>query len=272
MASPGRRPRVGLLDLDIFGPSVPRLLGLSHAPEPDLTPTGALIPLRSHGLKTMSIGFLLAPSALPREVAPGEDESGTEDTPIVWRGLMVMKAVQQLLFDVDWRAPESLSVPSDAPVDPHAGLDVLVIDTPPGTGDVLLSLTQLVEIDASVVVSTPQYVALLDARRGLALMRKTGVPEPGLLLNMAHLAPPGGAAPIEVFGPSKPFNDLAARLRAPVLGRLPLEPDLAATADAGTPLALQLLHPGTATESARSFGHVAKEVWKLLAHNKLRQR
>lgn len=261
----GQRPRVGLLDLDVFGPSVPRLLGLTHAHEPDLTSAGALVPLKSHGLKAMSLGFLLPPaSALPG--AGAARTGGNEDTPVVWRGMMVMKAVQQLLFDVDWRAPESLALPpgdggglaASAP-----GVDVLVIDMPPGTGDVALSLVQLAEVDASVVVSTPQEVALADARKGLALFRRTGVPDPGLLLNMAHLVLPDGSTS-EIFGPPDKFDELAHQLRAPVLARIPIDPQLSPAADQGRPAALQLLHPSTAGDTATAFAHLAQHVWQQL--------
>ncbi|KZT64810.1 P-loop containing nucleoside triphosphate hydrolase protein [Daedalea quercina L-15889] len=125
----GSRPRVGILDLDIFGPSVPKLMGLDHIDQPHLTQGGAIIPLQNHGIPCMSMGFLL-----PRP--PDADSSA--DTPVVWRGLMVQKAVQQLLFDVDWRQGLDQSGP---------GLDVLVIDMPPGTGDVPLTLGQLVNVD-----------------------------------------------------------------------------------------------------------------------------
>lgn len=186
--------RVGLLDLDIFGPSVPKLMGLEAAGEPDLTkgsihpisldvaltrfsfiPDNHLIPLNNHGISCMSMAFLLPPST-------------QGDTPVVWRGMMVMKAVQQLLFDVDWR--ERRGTGNDL-----AGgrdLDLLVIDLPPGTGDVQLSLGQLVECDGtdvpmldwkmlnfpagSVIVSTPQDVALIDVRKGAAMFRKIGIP------------------------------------------------------------------------------------------------
>lgn len=151
----GPKPRVGLLDLDIFGPSIPKLMGLEGAGEPLLTEGAArpmlpvecclaisrlmspftenrLTPLRAHGLPCMSMGFLL-PNAPTDPSSPATDAS---DTPVVWRGMMVMKAVQQLLFDVDWRAANG-----------GEDLDVLVIDTPPGTGDITLSLGQLVEVD-----------------------------------------------------------------------------------------------------------------------------
>lgn len=124
--------KVGLLDLDIFGPSIPKLMGLEGIGEPELTPANRLIPLRAHGIPCMSMGFLIPNSP---------EGKNNADTPVVWRGMMVMKAVQQLLFDVDWSAGGSGGG--------KAELDVLVIDTPPGTGDVALSLGQLVEVDGA---------------------------------------------------------------------------------------------------------------------------
>lgn len=161
-------PRIGILDLDIFGPSIPKMMGLENVGEPELTSKGALLPLTNHGLPCMSMGFLLPqPKSQDQD---GEVGLTQEDSPVVWRGLMVMKAVQQLLFDVDWRLNQ------DEDGGKGLGLDVLVIDLPPGTGDVQLSLTQLVQIDAALVVSTPQKVALSDARKGVAMFRKIGTP------------------------------------------------------------------------------------------------
>lgn len=168
----GRRARVGLLDLDVFGPSIPKLMQLEDLGEPELTQRtlflshteGALIPMTNYSVPCMSMGFLLPPAAA----------GSNADTPVVWRGLMVMKAVQQLLFDVDWRAGITPDTdPQTAGLDP---LDVLVIDMPPGTGDVALSLSQLVKVDGAVIVSTPQQVALIDARKGISMFQKVQVP------------------------------------------------------------------------------------------------
>lgn len=189
------RLRVGVLDLDIFGPSIPTLMGLQNSGEPELSSSmsqkfdfifsntyitliaGAILPLTNHGLPCMSMGFLI-PSTTP-STDPSSSDDNT-DTPVVWRGLMVQKAVQQLLFDVDWSKDGQ-------------GLDILVIDMPPGTGDVPLTLGQLVIVDGSfhsvivhsfdliyitgaVIVSTPQDVALSDVRKGIAMLRKVSVP------------------------------------------------------------------------------------------------
>ncbi|GLB41176.1 putative P-loop containing nucleoside triphosphate hydrolase protein [Lyophyllum shimeji] len=219
------RLRVGILDLDIFGPSVPTLMGLQDSGEPELTSAGALRPLVNHGLPTMSMGYLL-----PR--APESDSS--HDTPVVWRGLMVQKAVQQLLFDVDWSMGQK-----------GAALDVLVVDMPPGTGDVPLTLGQLVKVDGALIVSTPQDVSLADVRKGIAMLRKVSVPITGLLLNNAHyicptcsITSPSPPTPQYLFGPPDRFRATAARLGIPILAELPLVPGVSAAGDKGVPYGL----------------------------------
>ncbi|KAJ7621211.1 P-loop containing nucleoside triphosphate hydrolase protein [Roridomyces roridus] len=211
------RLRVGVLDLDIFGPSIPTLMGLQASEEPFLTPDGAIIPLMNHGMPTMSMGFLL-----PRQ----PDSGSTNDTPVVWRGLMVQKAVQQLLFDVDWRNPQGL------------GLDVLVVDMPPGTGDVPLTLGQLVIVDGVVIVSTPQDVALADVSKGIAMFRKVSVPITGIVLNQSHFLCPGCDTKHYLYGPPEGFRGTAARLGVNVLAELPLVPAVSQGGDAGMPYAL----------------------------------
>ena len=133
---------MGVLDADVFGPSVPKIFNLQDAGEPRLDEAGRLLPLTNYGVKTMSMGYLVG-----------------AEKPVVWRGLMVMKAMQQLLLEVEW-----------------GGLDLLIVDMPPGTGDVQLSLCQLVEVDGAVVVSTPQDVALVDAVKGVNMFRKVDIP------------------------------------------------------------------------------------------------
>ncbi|KAI0258261.1 P-loop containing nucleoside triphosphate hydrolase protein [Gloeopeniophorella convolvens] len=228
--------RVGVLDLDIFGPSVPKLLGLENAGEPQLTSTGSLIPLTNHGLPAMSLGFLL----------PGAD------APVAWRGLMVMKAVQQLLFDVDWRG-----------ADAHGpGLDVLVIDMPPGTGDVPLSLGQLVNVDGAVIVSTPQDVALADVRKGITAFQKLSIPITGLVLNQAYFLCPSCSTPHYLFGSSNAAKELGIK----VLGELPLAPGVSAGGDAGLPYALVGSRSdvdGSAGQAWRdTMAGVAEQVWE----------
>ncbi|KAF7340236.1 Iron-sulfur protein IND1 [Mycena venus] len=207
------RLRVGILDLDIFGPSIPTLMGLQNSEEPFLTSGGALIPLMNHGLATMSMGFLL-----PRPV----DSNSTNDTPVVWRGLMVQKAVQQLLFDVDWRDARGL------------GLDVLVVDMPPGTGDVPLTSRAI----GAVIVSTPQDVALADVSKGIAMLRKVAVPVTGIVLNQSHFMCPGCETRHYLYGSPEGFRSTAARLGVDVLAELPLVPGVSRGGDSGLPYGL----------------------------------
>ncbi|OJD30321.1 atp-binding protein [Diplodia corticola] len=209
--------RAGILDTDIFGPSIPTLLNLSG--EPRLSPNNQLLPLSNYGIKSMSMGYLVG-----------------EDSPIVWRGLMVMKALQQLLHEVDW-----------------GGLDVLVLDLPPGTGDVQLTITQQVVVDGAVVVSTPQDIALKDAIKGVHMFRKTAVPLLGVVENMAafhcphcHVETPIFASTSASASAQSSSDDVAtahahslhARFEAlgvPLLGRIPLHPRICADADRGKP-------------------------------------
>ncbi|POY70055.1 hypothetical protein BMF94_6942 [Rhodotorula taiwanensis] len=243
------KPRVGLLDLDIFGPSIPKLMGLEGAGEPMLTDDNRLTPLRAHGLPCMSMGFLL-PNTAPDPSNPGSDPA---DTPVVWRGMMVMKAVQQLLFDVDWRAGTGGS-----------DLDVLVIDTPPGTGDVTLSLGQLVEVDGSVIVSTPQSVALIDTRKGVATFRKLGIPIYGAVLNMSYFHVPGTAETDRhyLFGPPTAFESTCVALDLEPLAQVPIESDVSTQGDRGTPVVLRG-GQGPASASA-AFHQLAEKVWARL--------
>ncbi|PSR81324.1 hypothetical protein PHLCEN_2v6403 [Hermanssonia centrifuga] len=213
-----RRLRVGLLDLDIFGPSVPKLMGLETAEEPRLTDEGAIMPITNHGLPCMSMGFLL-PRSSP-------DAQSNTDTAVVWRGLMVQKAVQQLLFDVDWREQGG------------SGLDVLVLDMPPGTGDVPLTLGQLVVVDGAVIVSTPQDVALSDVRKGVSMFKKISVPITGILLNQSHFICPSCTTPHYLFGSPASFRATASQLGVDVLGELPLVPGVSESSDRGVPYML----------------------------------
>ncbi|OJT12582.1 Iron-sulfur protein IND1 [Trametes pubescens] len=249
--APRQRPRVGILDLDIFGPSIPKLMALENVEEPQLTDAGAIVPIVNHGLPCMSMGFLL-----PK--APGTDSSA--DTAVVWRGLMVQKAVQQLLFDVDWRDPDG-----------GAGLDVLVIDMPPGTGDVPLTLGQLVNVDGAVIVSTPQDVALTDVRKGVSMFQKISVPIVGLLLNESYFICPSCTTPHELFGPPAAFRATAARFGVDVLGELPLVPGVSRGGDRGVPYALHSANGADGTtdlggkEWRQTMAGVAGQVWQFLS-------
>jgi ATP-binding protein involved in chromosome partitioning len=191
--------KTGLLDADIYGPSVPRLLDISHKPRSRDGKT--LEPIEKFGLKAMSIGFLIK-----------------EDEPMVWRGPMVMSALTQMLSDVAW-----------------APLDVLVVDMPPGTGDAQLTMAQRVPLRGAIIVSTPQDLALIDARRGLAMFRTTHVPILGIVENMSVFVCPHCGGESHIFGHGG-ARETAAELDVPFLGEIPLVPSIRATSDAGTPI------------------------------------
>lgn len=190
----------GLLDIDIFGPSVPTMLGLSDAKEPRLNQSGdKLLPMVSHGLKAMSMGFLIP--------------SGKS---VSWRGLLVQKALQQLLFQVEW-----------------GPTDYLVVDMPPGTGDVQLTLGQQLVVDGAVLVSTPQQVALVDAERGLDLFKLLKIPVLGIVHNMAYFKCPCCNERTDIFGSSANEATLENLKEVPVLAEIPIERRIAVDADAG---------------------------------------
>src|SRR5690348_16215069 len=191
--------KVGLLDADIYGPSVPRLTGLHEKPE--LNDERKMIPLKRFGLAIMSIGFLVE-----------------EETAMIWRGPMVMSAVTQMLRDVEW-----------------GQLDVLVVDMPPGTGDAQLTLAQNVPLKGAVIVSTPQDLSLIDARRGLAMFKKVNVPVLGIVENMSYFQCPHCGERSDIFGHGGARHE-AERLGVPFLGEIPLHMAIRTTSDAGNPV------------------------------------
>ena len=190
--------RVGLLDADIYGPSVPIMFGIDERPR---IVGERLIPFEKYGIRLMSLGFVL-----------------DVDTPVIWRGPMVMKAIEQLLGDVEWGA-----------------LDFLVVDLPPGTGDAQLTLTQKVPMSGAVIVSTPQDVALIDARKGLAMFRKVNVPVLGLIENMSGFACPHCGERTDVFK-SGGGRAVSEALGIRFLGRIPLDPAIVLGGDRGEPV------------------------------------
>lgn len=198
LARQGRR--VGLLDADIYGPSQPRMMGVNARPA---SPDGkTIIPLKAHGVTLMSIGLMLK-----------------EDEAVVWRGPMIMGALQQLITQVEW-----------------GRLDVLIVDLPPGTGDIQLTLCQRTQLTGAIVVSTPQDVALLDARKALDMFRKLGTPVLGLIENMSTYVCPNCGHEAHLFGHGGVAAE-AARLDLPFLGGLPLSLDVRLAGDAGMPVA-----------------------------------
>jgi ATP-binding protein involved in chromosome partitioning len=194
---------VGLLDADIYGPSMPRMLGRTERPD---SPDGKqLIPLKAHGVKFMSIGLLVE-----------------ERTPMIWRGPMVMSALQQMLHDVAWASPEE-------------PIDVLVLDMPPGTGDAQLTVAQRVPLAGAIIVSTPQDIALLDARRGVSMFEKVNVPVLGVVENMSVYVCPSCGHTAHPFGHGGAKAEAEA-LGVPCLAEIPLTLGIREQGDAGAPI------------------------------------
>ncbi len=190
---------VGVLDADIYGPSMPRLLGITGRPE--TTDGKVMKPMEKFGLKVMSMGFLV-----------------DEETPMIWRGPMVMSALTQMLREVEWGA-----------------LDVLVVDMPPGTGDAQLTMAQQVPLAGAVIVSTPQDLALIDARKGLNMFRKVDVPLLGIVENMSFFIAPDTGKRYDIFGHGGARRE-AERLGVPFLGEVPLEMGIRESSDGGAPV------------------------------------
>jgi len=260
LAATRTRAKIGILDLDVFGPSIPKLMGLENIGEPDLTDSGALVPLTNNGVPTMSMGYLLP-------------KSSANDAPIVWRGLMVQKAVQQLLFDVDWRRRTSHSQTE------AEGLDVLVVDMPPGTGDVQLTFGQLVKADGAVIVSTPQDVALLDARKGVHMFRKVDIPIFGLVINSAYYRCPSCSDKHHIFGPLDSAYRAVKELglntngESSPLGEVPMVSEVSSLGDQGKLgeifLGDRLVVQNSALKEVRSvMENVANHVWGELDRGK----
>ena len=197
--------KVGLLDADIYGPSIPTMLGTVNA-EPATSPAKKLVPVEAHGLKTLSIGYLSDP-----------------DAPMIWRGPIVMSAITQLLNDAEWGTRE----------DP---LDLLIIDTPPGTGDAQLAIAQKVPVTAALIVTTPQEVALADVRRGAAMFAKTHVPVIGIAETMSWFEDPAGNRHY-LMGEGG-GRKMAEALGLPLLAEIPMLQAIREAGDAGTPAAL----------------------------------
>src|SRR5215471_17288792 len=190
---------VGLMDSDIYGPSQQMMMGIEE--KPFVNAENQIVPIERYGVKVMSLGFLM-----------------DVDQPVIWRGPMVMKAVEQFLQDVSW-----------------GQLDFLVIDLPPGTGDAQLTLTQKIQLSGAVIVTTPQDVALIDARKGLAMFQKVNVPVLGIVENMSYFLCPKCGHREEIF--KHGGGEKTARLlRVPFLGEIPLDPKVALGGDAGRPI------------------------------------
>ena len=211
---------VGLLDADIYGPSQQMMLGLTGRPQIDDTDE-KIIPMEGHGIKSMSLGLITSP-----------------DEPVIWRGPMVMKAIDQFLNDVKWGT-----------------LDFLIIDLPPGTGDAQLTLTQKAGLTGAVVVTTPQDVALIDARKGLAMFRKVNVPVLGIIENMSYFLCRHCGAREEIFGHGG-GQKTATMLGVPFLGEVPLDPRVVVGGDTGQPIVIS----DPDAPAAKAFRELARSV------------
>ena len=223
LALSARGLKVGVLDADIYGPSMPKLFGIRG--KPTLAGGRVLNPMEGYGIKVMSIGFLV-----------------DADSAMIWRGPMVMSAIQQMLREVAW-----------------GELDVLVVDMPPGTGDAQLTMAQNVPLAGAVIVSTPQDLALIDARRGIAMFRKVEVPILGIIENMSYFVAPDTGTRYDIFGHGG-ARDEAERQGVPFLGEVPLAMVIREKSDSGLPVVV------TEPEGphAKAYRDIAEKVWELL--------
>ena len=212
--------RIGLLDADIYGPSLPRMLGVNHKPE---VRGQIMLPIEAWGLRAMSIGFLV-----------------DEQAAMIWRGPMVMGALEQLMGQVEW-----------------GPLDVMIVDMPPGTGDAQLTMAQRVALTGAVIVSTPQDIALADARRGVAMFEKTGVPVLGLVENMSWFACPHCGEISHIFGHGGAKAE-AAKLGVEFLAEIPLLPDIREASDSGAPIAAA----APESKAGQIYAALAALVWE----------
>jgi ATP-binding protein involved in chromosome partitioning len=215
--------RVGIFDADIYGPSMPRLLSIRGKPE--LIGDNLLAPCENYGVKVMSMGFLVE-----------------EETPMIWRGPMVISAITQMLKDVAW-----------------GELDIMVVDMPPGTGDAQLTMAQQVPLSGAVIVSTPQDLALIDARKGLNMFKRVNVPVLGIVENMSFFVCPKCGERSDIFSHGGAHRE-AERLGVPFLGELPLHMSIRETSDAGRPIVVA--EPGSL--HAQLYKNIASTIWARL--------
>jgi ATP-binding protein involved in chromosome partitioning len=212
--------KVGVLDADIYGPSIPRMLGIKG--QPTSSDGRSINPMRNHGVECMSIGFLVE-----------------EEMPIIWRGPMVMSALEQMMKDVRW-----------------SPLDIMVVDMPPGTGDAQLTMAQRVPLIGAVIVSTPQDIALADARKGLNMFRKVNVPVLGIVENMSYFACPHCGERTDIFSHGGARAE-AELLGVDCLGELPLDIVIRETSDGGNPIVVS----DPASPHAKAYLEIADKVW-----------
>ncbi len=220
--------KVGLLDADIYGPSQGMMLGVVAGRRPEIKDGKQFVPIRAHGLKTMSMSFLV-----------------DDNTPMVWRGPMATGALQQLLMQTDW-----------------GELDYLIVDMPPGTGDIQLTLSQKVPVSGAVIVTTPQDIALLDARKGVEMFRKVDIPVLGVVENMSLYECPKCGELSHLFGVGG-GERVAAEFGVPMLGALPLAPQIREQADGGKPTVAADPHGATSRHYLDAARHMAARLWAI---------
>jgi len=214
--------KVGLLDADVYGPSIPMMLGIQEQPEVKvINGKQRIIPLENYGIKLMSIGFLV-----------------DDKTPVIWRGAMASGAIKQFMNDVEW-----------------GELDYLFYDLPPGTGDIQLTLAQTIPLTGAVIVTTPQDVSLIDARKGLKMFEKVNVPTLGLIENMSYFIAPDTGKKYHIFG-SGGGEKLAKELGTAFLGGVPINPQIVEGGDSGKPLVTEYAD----TEEAKIYRQIAREL------------
>ena len=214
--------KVGLLDADVYGPNIPLMMGVS---KPPVSAGAKLEPAESHGVKYISMAFMVE-----------------DDTPIVWRGPMIHGAIQQFLRDVNW-----------------GELDYLLIDLPPGTGDAQLSITQLIPLTGAIIVTTPQDVALLDSKRGLAMFQKVHVPLLGIVENMSYFNCPHCHEKTEIFSHGG-GKAAAEKLKVPFLGEIPIDPAIREGGDAGRPIVVSDPESPQAKAFVQIAGQLAAQI------------
>ncbi|MDR2560812.1 MAG: Mrp/NBP35 family ATP-binding protein [Holophagales bacterium] len=213
---------VGLLDADLHGPSMGMMFGVGGDDGPIVSPRGMIEPVEKYGLKIMSMGFLIE-----------------EERPVIWRGPMLHKALEQFMAEVEWGA-----------------LDILLIDLPPGTGDILISIVNSVRVGGAVVVSTPQDVAFLDAKKAIAMFSEANIPILGVIENMSSFVCPKCGEETQIFG-SGGVRRAAQAMGLPFLGEIPIDLQIRMTCDQGAPIAA--INPDG--PQARVFGEIAAGVW-----------
>ncbi len=211
--------KVGLLDSDVYGPNVPTMMGVDHLPEPP-DETGRLVPAEAHGVKLMSIGFLVKP-----------------EQAMVWRGPMLHNAIRQFIQDVEW-----------------GELDYLIVDMPPGTGDVQLSLAQTTPLSGGVIVTLPQRVSVDDARRGIEMFRQLRVPVMGVVENMSYLLTPDGQK-MDIFGEGG-GQALAKEFEVSFIGAIPMDPEVRVGGDSGQPIVVRIPD----SDAAKALRAIASDV------------